>query len=257
MADGAGTECHKVRSSAVSSSNVRNELTVMKDDDWLRADIETTNLLNRLLGDLELRRIVETSIPKDQRQPDWWAMTCGMLAGFPRAVVSEDPGNVRFRNKKLVDAIARLSSAADEFEQAAGCSLLTVNEALHPSPETPEWGLNAKGLNSFDLRNLPTVSIFDYLEMIRQRIEDGSYELGVHPLVATPSGQTPRHNASAAAWFAVRALEVMQAQHGPRFVEAAAACASMLCNEHVDPETIKSMLQNRISSQARDIQRAR
>lgn len=161
-----------------------------------------------------------------------------LLASYPLMLAMPAPASIKARNDKMLAAIAKFKHAIGEFG-IDGSTPPLLRDALEHYSENQRLRFGPCP----PARHLPTVTITDYLDMLANQIEEGAYW---HPdymdrLVSTPSGQMPRTRPALASWLAIRAMKTVGLPPGNAFNEAAAYAASMLCGEHVDPETIKTM----------------
>lgn len=180
----------------------------------------------------------------------WQECFFGIAAGYPWKLLREKPADVKARNDAFEAAIDRFMDAAVEFERRSHATLLSVSDALRVRDT---WQPALTDDEDRILNRAPEVRLFEYLEMIRQRVAEGSY--GAHswidPQIDTPAGRLPSKPSSLAAWLSIRALRIARATPGAAFNKAAATTATILCGETVGEETIATMLRQEAAAETK------
>lgn len=211
-------------------------------------------LSTRLQADRTLRRLIEEAGGvrgwyDRESDSERLRIFCDRAAEFliewarsvPHRIASE-------RNAAFVEAVNRFAHALGRFEQESGRALPSTNEIMerwlddYPGfmgerniesywcPLRRAERVRVKGRqeqqerwrrhdswrdNPWDLRTIPSVTLYDLLDWLRLHAEPGEYKrFGTsafrHPWLQTPKGQDPRKPASAAAWWVVRVLRHCQ-----------------------------------------------
>jgi hypothetical protein len=203
------------------------------------ANRRSQEILSELQDCKQLRKELDAAGVRDAARQE---CVFGIAAGFPWKQRYPKPAEVKARNDELSAAIAKFSAAAEKFERRSGATLLSVNDALR---DRQDWEPALSAEEDRVLRRAPEVRLFEYLEMVRQRVDEGSYGATSHvdPQIDTPTGTLPRKPSSLASWLSIRALQIARAKPGAAFNRAAATCATILCGETVNEATIATMLQ--------------